>query len=389
MPITFGLGEGLAITGLVMQVVAAINAVIEIFEKAQNAPRELEELRCSLLRLHDNFDQIRAQDKKSGSRHLHEYDIDGIQSTLEDCKALFENYAKTQSANGVLRAVWGTQNHDEVVRYQALVDRHFWQILLPFWMKTLCSTVCGPQERDRSQAASVGTLIVRRNSGVPPEQLDSLAMGFEQLKNDENPDEVKGTLQRLDRTLRECWQALGLPITNPTTPLSTTIPPTEISFTTAPTILTLEIAPENYKKIRLHQVHIMARDNTSRILLYQNKENTVRVTQIIPFGCIPWTPKKSKLRVSFLKPYVVTVIDGNEHHMYEIDPKYRFATEGSCRRFQETLRERDHLGAFDFVTLCKNGHLLSCRQVLRFWRRDKVSTLPSRVHVSSDWVMLL
>lgn len=94
-------------------------------------------------------------------------------------------------------------------------------------------------------------------------------------------------------------------------------------------------------------------------------------TTAVPFGCIPWTPKTDIFRVSFLKTCVVTIIDEDGHHIYHIDPKYRFASLGSCQRFQETLREREHLGAFDFIKLSQNGDLLSRLQVLRFWKRKK------------------
>jgi hypothetical protein len=90
----------------------------------------------------------------------------------------------------------------------------------------------------------------------------------------------------------------------------------------------------------------------------------------VQFGCIPWTPAKSSHRVSFLNEHVITVIDKDGHHIYHIDPKYHFDDWDSCKRFQETLRERTHLGVFEFVELTQNNETLSRRQVLRFWRRD-------------------
>ena len=142
----------------------------------------------------------------------------------------------------------------------------------------------------------------------------------------------------------------------------------------------------------------MAKDKDSRILLYQNHDVSVQVTQIsiassksvlsfppanhqyaVEFGCIPWTPEKSSTRVSFLNEHVITVIDKDGHHLYHIDPKYYFDDWGSCKRFQETLRERKHLGAFDFVELTHVRETLSRRQVLRFWRRDVTGEKPAVV----------
>ncbi|KAJ4198804.1 hypothetical protein NW767_008795 [Fusarium falciforme] len=175
-----GLGEWLAISSLVMQVVAAVHAVIQIFEKAQNVPKELEDLRCSLLRLSDNFEQVRAQAEATGSGYLRRYDFDEIRNTLRDSKKFLDDYRSAQSKSDVLRAVWGTQNHDAVVRYQTLIDRHLWQILIPFWLKSLNGTARGSNDRDHAKGGSVGGfVVVRRNSCVPQQQLDNLTQGFE------------------------------------------------------------------------------------------------------------------------------------------------------------------------------------------------------------------
>jgi hypothetical protein len=129
-----GVGDILAITSLVMQVVASVQTVIDIFEKAQNAPKELEQLRVSLIRMSRHFDMIRAKHESTGSSLIHKDDTDEIFDTLLCCKALFDEYEKVRSRNGVLQAIWGNQQSDMVARYQLRIDRHFTQILVPLWI---------------------------------------------------------------------------------------------------------------------------------------------------------------------------------------------------------------------------------------------------------------
>lgn len=359
-----GVGEILAITSLVMQVVASVQKVIEIFEKAQNAPKELEQLRVSLIRMSRHFDMIRAKHESTGSSLIHKDDTDEIFDTLLCCKALFDDYERVRSRDGVLQAIWGNQKSDMVARYQLRIDRHFTQILLPLWVTASHS------------AAVVDSTVsdahpIRRNSVVPSQQLDNLSEGLRQLEMVDSRDEIERTLQRLDRTLQTCWEDLGLPVDKTNNIILPQVIRRRSSFTIAPTTLQLKSAPEKHRRIRLQRVHVMAKDASSRILLYENKDSSIQVTQIIPFGYIPWTPSQKSTRVSFLKTFVVTIKDADGHHIYHIDPQYHFKTLDACNKFQETFRERKHMSAFDFVKLSHKGDTISRRQVLRFWKRDK------------------
>ncbi|KAK5652691.1 hypothetical protein OQA88_10285 [Cercophora sp. LCS_1] len=379
-----GIGEILAVTSLVMQVVQSVEKVIQIFEKAQNAPSELAQLRVSLLRMSRHFDMIRAEHQATGSSLIHKDDADEIEDTLRCCKALFDDYDRARSRGAVLQAVWGTQQSDTLARYQARIDRHFLQILLPLWVATGTmnnkpkrSPSIGPSSWSSSTYSVQATSPTKRVTIVPSSHITSLSEGIEMLKSSDNRDESEKTLQGLDESLRKCWAELGLPVEGMFEIASSQVlRRRSVTYQTAPTTLKLENAPKKHKRIELYRVHIMAKDKDSRILLYQNQDASVQVTQIIQFGCIPWTSEKRSSRVSFLNEHVITVIDKDGHHIYHIDPKYHFNGWESCKRFQETLRERKHLGAFDFVELSLGGTTLSRRQVVRFWRRDITGDRP-------------
>lgn len=151
----------------------------------------------------------------------------------------------------------------------------------------------------------------------------------------------------------------------------------------------LQITPDHCKKINLQRLHVMARDEKTRIILYQNEDASVKVTHIstfcqsyidlacfrpadqlpVQYGCIPWTRTKTSRTVSFLNPHTVTVIDDEGHHIYQIDPKYKFKDNGACCKFQTTIRERELLGAFDAISVTVDGDTISYEQVIKLWSK--------------------
>lgn len=134
-------------------------------------------------------------------------------------------------------------------------------------------------------------------------------------------------------------------------------------------------APEKHQKLKLEKVHILARDDDTRILQYQNCDRSIEVTHIVPYGSIPWTTNSESRRVSFLKAHVITVSDKEGYHNYHIDPKYKFESLDACRNFQSTLRERDLCDAFDAIEITEASTIIARRQVIRFWQRKRPNEL--------------
>lgn len=136
-----GLGEILAITSLVLQVVAAVDRVILIFDRAQNAPDELRRFRSSLSRLQNNVNLLKAELEISGSRLVSEgpqTGLDEVEATLEECRELFVTYHLDQGSSGTpLRAIWSPRMTARLVRYQAQIEGHYLQIILPLWLAAI------------------------------------------------------------------------------------------------------------------------------------------------------------------------------------------------------------------------------------------------------------
>lgn len=134
-------------------------------------------------------------------------------------------------------------------------------------------------------------------------------------------------------------------------------------------------APEKHQKLKLERVHILARDDDTRILQYQSRDTSINVTHIVPYGSIPWTPEAGSRRVSFLKAHVITVADKEGYHNYHIDPKYKSENLDACSKFQSTLRERDLCEAFDAIEITEAGTIVARRQVIRLWQRRRLNEL--------------
>jgi hypothetical protein len=132
------LGEILAITSLVVQVVAAVDRVILIFDRAQNAPDELRRFRNSLSRLQNNVNLLKAELEISGSHLSPQSGLDEIEDTLVLCRALFVSYHMDQGSSGTpLRAIWSPRETAKLEKYQKMIEGHYLEIILPLWMAAI------------------------------------------------------------------------------------------------------------------------------------------------------------------------------------------------------------------------------------------------------------
>jgi hypothetical protein len=131
-----GVGEILAITSLVLQVVAAVDKVILIFDRAQNAPDELRHFRNTLSRLQNNVNLLKVELKILTT--LPQSCLDEIEETLILCKDLFVDYQTDQgSSSNPLRAIWSPRETSKLEKYQRRIDGHYLHIILPLWLATI------------------------------------------------------------------------------------------------------------------------------------------------------------------------------------------------------------------------------------------------------------
>ncbi|KAJ3541784.1 hypothetical protein NM208_g4440 [Fusarium decemcellulare] len=386
-------GTIFGIVSLALQVIKLADSVIETFDRVQNAPRELRDFRQAVLRLQRHFDSLQADISPSADL-LHEDDAFVIEETLTLCKDLLQQQVSRQNENkvtSVIRGVWSSRNSQKLVKYKARIDEHYTQILVPSWLRSLSAGTASssrpPIEHDDQP---LKTDWANTLSLVSPQPLQSISRNLDELKTAVNKEGVEQILRRIDYELRKWWNELGLLdeedlddlIPNPNEKLRRS----SLNFERAPTTLYLERAPEKHRRLKLERLHIMARDDESRILQYQNHDATIHVTHIVPYGSIPWTPDKSSKKVSFLKDHLITVVDQEGYHLYRLDPKYKFHDRESCERFQSTLRERNLYGAFEPVEIKMNGRVVARRQLMRFWQRagDHVPTNTITFYVSSS-----
>lgn len=140
----------------------------------------------------------------------------------------------------------------------------------------------------------------------------------------------------------------------------------------------LSNAPPMHQEIELERVYIMAKDDDTRILQYQNHDNTIKVKHIIPYGSIPWTLDKSNKPISFRRQHAITVVDKEGYNNYYVDPKYKFRNQTDSNKFQTTLRERKICGTFLAIEIKEAGNRLATRQVIRLWQREQTDN-PSTI----------
>ncbi|RKK96835.1 hypothetical protein BFJ68_g14256 [Fusarium oxysporum] len=369
-------GTVLAVVSLVLQVITLADQVIESFERLKNAPQELRDFRQSAVRLQRHLEALQNDvSYYSLANILHEDDVHEIEETLTLCKELLQQQVTSSKGlvvTTVIRGVWTFRNNQKLVKYKTRIDAHYTQILVPCWLSSLSGRnnpnrsliLC--EEEDTTVITETGnnTLIDSAQNVSPsqyqvaPEHIQQITKKLDKLKTADDKEATEQTLRSIDYELRTCWTELGLVEEDVDDPIDYPMPSIKrrstLSYEDAPTTLRL---------------HIMARDDESRILQYQNDDCTIHVTHVVPYGSIPWTRNKSSKRVSFLKKHLVTVVDSEGYHIYRLDPKYKFDDREACDRFQSTLREREVCGAFEAVEIKVDGRIVARRQMLRFWRR--------------------
>ncbi|ENH73440.1 hypothetical protein FOC1_g10008928 [Fusarium oxysporum f. sp. cubense race 1] len=379
-------GTILAVVSLVLQVIKLADQVIESFERLKNAPQELRDFRQSAVRLQRHLEALQNDvSYYSSANILHEDDVHEIEETLTLCKELLQQQVTSSKGlvvTTVIRGVWTFRNNQKLVKYKTRIDAHYTQILVPCCGRNnpnrsliLC------EEEDTTVITETGnnTLIDSAQNVSPsqyqvaPEHIQQITKKLNKLKTADDKEATEQTLRSIDYELRTCWTELGLVEEDVDDPIDYPMPGIKrrstLSYEDAPTTLELESAPQQHRRLRLRRLHIMARDDESRILQYQNDDCTIHVTHVVPYGSIPWTRNKSSKRVSFLKKHLVTVVDSEGYHIYRLDPKYKFEDREACDRFQSTLREREVCGAFEAVEIKVDGRIVARRQMLRFWRR--------------------
>jgi hypothetical protein len=133
-----GPGEILAITSLVLQVVAAVDKVILIFDRAQNAPDELRHLRSSLSRLQNNVNLLKAELEISGSSLDPQSGLDEIEVTLKGCRAHFMSYHVDQGPSStLLRAILSPRETAKLEKYRKRIEGHYLEVILPLWLAAI------------------------------------------------------------------------------------------------------------------------------------------------------------------------------------------------------------------------------------------------------------
>ncbi|CAN8099215.1 unnamed protein product [Discula destructiva] len=385
-------GTILAIVSLIVQVVGGVDKVIQSFDRMQNAPRELRDFSYSIKRLDRKFKDFQ-KDVEASSNILHSEDIEQIDETLTLCAALFRKHEERQRegvVNVVLRSMWSSGNNEKLAKYKARIDEHYSTILVPGWVQLL---VRAKSEETQGEAAVLdGNAARTQISGperlatltlVPESQLQQIAQLIEDLKDVRDTELVEQKLRQLDAEVQRFRIQLGLPNQDDEAwntfqnPFQSPNPRrrSSLAYEAAPTKLYLNNAPEKHRELKLERVHILARDDDTRILQYQSRDASINVTHIVPYGSIPWTPEKDSRRVSFLKAHVITVSDQEGYHNYHIDPKYKFESLDACRKFQSTLRERDLCEAFDAVEITEASTIVARRQVIRLWQRRRLNEM--------------
>ena len=136
-----GVGEVLAITSIVLQVIASVDQVTQLFDRLHNAPRHIRNFRISVSRLKFNFECLLEEVECHGSINIPTADFEEIRQTLEACKKLLQKYETTLrnegAIGGVRRAFWSFKCGHELDGHREQIDRIYVHTIHSVWLRLI------------------------------------------------------------------------------------------------------------------------------------------------------------------------------------------------------------------------------------------------------------
>jgi len=140
MPV-LGVEGILAITGIVLQVIAAVDQVSRLFDRIHNAPRHIRNFKKSASRLEFNFKCLKEEVESHGAIQIPDADHEEIFQILEACKALLLRYGATLKSQGTIgdvrRAYWSFRSGQELDGHREQIDRIYVHIIQPVWLRLI------------------------------------------------------------------------------------------------------------------------------------------------------------------------------------------------------------------------------------------------------------
>jgi hypothetical protein len=136
-----GVGEVLAITSIVLQVIASVDQVTQLFDRLHNAPRHIRNFRISVSRLKFNFECLLEEVKCHGSINIPTADFEEIRQTLEACNTLLKKYETTLRSEGAIggvrRAFWSFKCGHELDGHKEQIDRIYVHTIHSVWLRLI------------------------------------------------------------------------------------------------------------------------------------------------------------------------------------------------------------------------------------------------------------
>jgi hypothetical protein len=137
-----GVGEILAITGLLLQVLAAVDKVVAVVDTARNVENELRRFRASIDRLNYQIEQIHAHLMQDPGHRLRINDFEDLKTELKESQEFLTKLTSRQSFGArTIQAIWSSRDTAKLTGHRDNIDRCFTQVINPLWCR-VAATRC-------------------------------------------------------------------------------------------------------------------------------------------------------------------------------------------------------------------------------------------------------
>ncbi|KAK0612397.1 hypothetical protein B0T17DRAFT_648492 [Bombardia bombarda] len=385
------MAEILGIISLVGQILTAVDKVIAVFDRIQNAPRNIREFRNVMTRLSIDFAYLQSEAERDGSITISTDDRDEIHQILQKCKVFFDRYNTTLTSQGafsdVRRAFWSVTNGLALDGHRDCIYRIYTNIITPVWLRLISTRQIG--NGIYAPAAVPQIAGSSTNEIEPPPQEAPRPLARTDNTETPIPDE---RIHEIDENIRQYRTVLGVAVDDMLYHDAVTVD--DESFKPIAATLHLDKALKHHRVLQLHELQITTHNKTM-VLHFRSRDRSILIKHLVPLSSsIPFTTDTASLEVRFLnldsasinsanphsRLYSITVIDDRDgHYLYQTPqpPRYTFPTVKSRRKFQSFVRQDRKLKAefetidISAVSVTGRRQRLAVAQVVQLWVKTR------------------
>ncbi|KAK0732101.1 hypothetical protein B0H67DRAFT_679596 [Lasiosphaeris hirsuta] len=375
------MAEVLGLISSALQAIAAVDRAVVLFDRLQNAPKQMRLVRILLGQIDHDLNALRESDNNStgivghdqegagGNSNRHPWNqqipaatVEEINNALAECRSFLDRYSERFSSKGTMRRIfWSALKAAELESIRGRIAEIYPLIITPLTMRLLLARMPAPVHRGQDaplvlelEAAQAGAVL----DMAPPSYRRAVAVEAGGIpvsisEGAARPYEARETAQELEAVLTVKLRDIL------ETDAITEVDADLRNLRGATLILQGDDVPPEYRTLVLDELQVAARDEETTMLRFSCSGGTIRVKHLVPFSTPPCLSAVGSPDVYFRATHPITLLRADGHLLLHVaQPRYHFADAATRRKFQELVRARtlvDEVEGVEVLALFRDG----------------------------------